>query len=57
MADGDMIHYLDIGSAFLTADGTLTKEVMPALLHPATHGYTIWAEAMEDTIAELMGER
>jgi beta-glucosidase len=30
---------------------------MPDLLHPNEKGYQIWAEAMEPTIAKLMGEK
>jgi beta-glucosidase len=30
---------------------------MPDLLHPREKGYGIWAEAMEPTIAKLMGEK
>ena len=56
IADGKMIHYLDIGGEFLEADGTLAKEIMPDFLHPNTEGYKIWAEAIEKKIAELMGE-
>jgi beta-glucosidase len=56
IADGKMIHYMDINSEFLTDDGTLTKEIMPDLLHPNKKGYEIWAAAVEPKIAELMGE-
>jgi lysophospholipase L1-like esterase len=49
------LFYLDIGSKFLAADGTLPKEIMPDFLHPNAKGYQIWAEAMEPKIAELMG--
>ena len=56
LADGKRIHYLDIGDAFLTKDGVLTKKVMPDYLHPHTPGYKIWAEAMEPKIKEIMGE-
>jgi hypothetical protein len=51
-----MIHYLDINAKFLTDDGTLTKDIMPDLLHLNKKGYGIWAAAMEAKIAELMGE-
>jgi len=56
IADGNMIHYLDIGQVFLTEDGTLTKEIMPDALHPNAYGYELWATAVEPKIAELMGE-
>jgi len=57
LADGKMVHFLDINSAFLTEDRILTREIMPDLLHPREKGYGIWAEAMEPTIAKLMGEK
>ncbi len=57
IADNKKIFYLDINDAFLTADGTLTKDIMPDLLHPNEKGYKIWAEAIEPTVAKLMGEK
>jgi lysophospholipase L1-like esterase len=57
LADGQMVHFLDINDKFLDDDGTLPKEIMPDLLHPREKGYGIWAEAMEPTIAKLMGEK
>ncbi len=57
IADNDMVYYLDINQKFLEADGTLPKDVMPDRLHPNEKGYRIWAEAIEPTVAELMGEK
>ena len=57
IADGKHIFYLDINDAFLNEKDQLTQEVMPDLLHPNKEGYRIWAEAMEPTIQELMGEK
>ena len=57
VADGKMVHYLDIGDKFLNADGTLSKEIMPDYLHLTPRGYEIWADAVEPKIAELMGEK
>ncbi len=57
LADGQMVHFLDINGAFLTDDRILTREIMPDLLHPREKGYGIWAEAMEPTVAKLMGEK
>ena len=51
--NGERIHYLDISDKFLTADGILTKEVMPDALHPRQKGYEIWAEAIEPKLKEF----
>lgn len=56
IADGEMIFFLDINSAFLDENGVLTREVMPDLLHPKENGYPLWAEAMEPTIVRFMGK-
>lgn len=56
LTDGEMVYYLDIGPKFLQADGTLSKEIMPDLLHLNEQSYRIWAESIEPKVAELMGE-
>ncbi len=56
LADGKKVFYLDIGPKFLNADGKLSKQIMPDLLHPNAQGYEIWAEAIEPDVAKLMGE-
>jgi beta-glucosidase len=56
IADGKTIFYLDINSSLLSADGALSRDVMPDFLHPNKAGYEIWAKAMEPTLARLMGE-
>jgi len=53
--DGEMVKFVDIGSAFLTIDGVLPKEIMPDLLHPNARGYSIWAAAIEPYVAEVLG--
>jgi len=57
LADNKMVHYLDIGPSFLAPDGTLSKEVMPDLLHLNEKSYRTWAEATEPKIKELLGEK
>jgi beta-glucosidase len=57
LADGEMVHYLDIGDKFLNNDGTLSKEVMPDLLHLNERSYATWAEAIEPKLKELLGEK
>jgi beta-glucosidase len=54
--DGKTVHFLDIGPKFLDKNGSLSKEIMPDLLHPNAKGYQIWAEAIEPDVKKLMGE-
>ena len=54
--DGKQVHYLDIGPKFLEKNGTLTREIMPDLLHLSEKGYTIWAESIESQLEKLLGE-
>jgi len=54
VADGNMIHYMDIGHVFTNEDGKIPKEVMRDYVHLSPHGYRLWAEAIEPTIARLM---
>ena len=44
------------GPKFLEKDGTLTRKIMPDLLHLSEGGYTIWAESIEANLKELMRE-
>ena len=56
LAADDNVTYLDIGPKFLAADGTLSKEIMPDLLHLSEQGYTIWAESIEAELKKLLAE-
>ena len=56
LAKDDSVTYLDINERFLLPDGTLSKEIMPDLLHPKQKGYAIWAEAIEPTLRSLLAE-
>ena len=53
-ADDKTVYFMDIGPKFLAADGTLSKDIMPDLLHPNEKGYEIWAEAIQDKVKELL---
>jgi lysophospholipase L1-like esterase len=57
LADNQNVFYLDIGKKFLKEDGTLTKDIMPDLLHLSPQGYEIWASSIEPTVARLMAEK
>lgn len=52
--DGKQVFFLDIGAKFLQPDGTLTRDIMPDLLHLSPAGYQIWADAIQDKLAELL---
>ncbi|MFT3684652.1 MAG: GDSL-type esterase/lipase family protein [Phycisphaerales bacterium] len=54
------IVYLDIGEKFLGEkkwEGDLAQDIMPDYLHLSPKAYTIWADAVEPKIAEMLGEK
>lgn len=51
--DGKMVHYLDIGSQLIEADGSIAKSIMPDALHLTERGYEIWGAAIEAKLKEL----
>lgn len=53
-ADGKNVRFLDINKVFLGADGKVPADIMPDFLHPNAHGYQLWADAMEPTLAEML---
>ncbi len=55
-ADNQRVLWLNINDKLLEADGTLSKEVMPDLLHPNAKGYEIWAQAMLPTFKAVLGK-
>lgn len=55
-ADGKRVLFLDFNKEMLEADGTLTKEMMPDLLHPKEKGYAIWAKAVLPVVQEVLGK-
>lgn len=52
-ADGDRVHFIEIGDQFIESDGSIDPEIMPDYLHLSTKGYEIWAEALEPKLQEL----
>ena len=55
--DKKTVFYLDVNESLLESDDTLSREVMPDLLHPNAKGYERWAAAMEPKLAGLLGEK
>ncbi len=54
-ADGRHVYFLDINAALTEPDGTLSKDVMPDLLHPNEKGYEIWQREMQPLLQKLLG--
>ena len=42
-ADGRQVVFLNINESLANADGTLSRDVMPDLLHLSDKGYGLWA--------------
>jgi len=53
--DGSRVHYLDIGAAFLDAEGNIPQDVMSDALHPSAKGYEIWGKAVIEPLTALVG--
>ncbi|HNQ72434.1 MAG TPA: platelet-activating factor acetylhydrolase IB subunit [Verrucomicrobiota bacterium] len=53
-ADGHQVRYVDFGSQLIEADGSIAKEIMPDYLHLTEKGYTIWANAIEPQLQEIL---
>jgi beta-glucosidase len=56
VVDNEWVYFLDINARFLDREGTLSRDVMPDLLHLSEKGYALWAAAMEPTLKTLLGE-
>jgi lysophospholipase L1-like esterase len=52
--DEKSVKFLDIGDKFLEPDGSLSKETMPDYLHLSEKGYKIWADAIKETLVEML---
>ena len=54
LADNKHVFFLNMNKAFLAPDGTLSKDIMPDLLHPNAEGYKIWQREMQPELDKLM---
>ena len=57
LADGQHVFWMDVNQVFLRADGTINTNLMWDLLHPSPAGAEAWVQAIEPTLAKLMGDR
>ena len=55
-ADGKDVFWVDFGGQFLDDDGTMPAALMPDYLHLSPAGYSIWAEAIEDQLSQILGD-
>lgn len=56
-ADGKRVIWCDFSDKFLTADGRLSAELFPDLLHPNKRGYEIWASAVVPLIDRILAAK
>lgn len=57
LADNKHVFWLDLNPAFNKKDGTLNTDLIPDLVHPNFQGAEAWANALEPTLAKLMGDK
>ncbi len=57
LADGRQVFWLDVNHVFLRPDGTINTDLMWDLLHPSPAGAEAWAQAVEPTLAKLIGDK
>jgi lysophospholipase L1-like esterase len=53
--DGKYVRFLDIGPELTGDDGSISPEIMPDFLHLSAKGYLIWAEAIKQTLQQMLG--
>jgi beta-glucosidase len=57
VADEKTVQWVDFGHLLLNDDGSIPRELMPDYLHLSPKGYGIWADAMEERLSTLLGDR
>jgi lysophospholipase L1-like esterase len=56
LADGKNVFFLNFNDKLLEKDGTLSKKIMPDLLHPNAEGYKIWVDAVAPYVVKYVGQ-
>lgn len=57
LADGERLHFLDIGAHFLLPNGEVDRTLLHDGVHPSPQGYEVFARAIELKLSALLGER
>lgn len=52
--DGQRVFYRDIGSTFLSPDGSISEDVMPDGAHPSLWGYELYSKAVWPSLTGLL---
>jgi lysophospholipase L1-like esterase len=52
--NGKTVRYMDISSRLLESDGSLSPEVSPNFFHISAKGYEIWADAIHETVKQML---
>lgn len=53
----DYVTYLDMTAQFADKDGQFRDDLRRDDVHPNKNGYKVWAETMEPTLKQLLGEK
>jgi beta-glucosidase len=56
IADNQRVYWADFGHEFVSADGTIPRELMPDYLHLSSQAYAVWAESIEGQLSTLLGD-
>ena len=54
LADGQTVIWCDFSDKFLDAEGRLSREIFPDLLHPCALGYEMWASTVVPLIDRVL---
>lgn len=54
LADGQHVFFLNINESLMNPDGSLSKDIMPDLLHLSEKGYGLWASSLAPALSKLL---
>lgn len=53
LAEKPYVTFLDIGAQFLSADGSISRDIMQDAVHPTPRGYEIWAQNLRPLLQQF----
>jgi len=57
LADDKNVFWIDFGHLYVNSNGGIPRDIMPDYLHLSKRGYEMWAEAIEEKLAQLLGDQ